>query len=100
MMAGIDNYGEVYYSLLQANSNNTTMELVLTYLVSILTAQRPDWREDTILLLDGASWHTSRETRATLERLNIPAMISAPYGYDGAPIELFYACLKRGNLNP
>ena len=35
-----------------------------------------------------------------LERLNIHTIISGPYSYDGAPIELFFACLKRGNLNP
>ena len=87
-MVGIDNYGEIYYSLLQANSNNTTMGLVLTYLASILTAQRKNWREDTIVLLDGASWHTSGETQETLKRLNMPAIISGPYGYDGAPVSL------------
>ena len=86
MMVGIDNYGEIYYSLLQANSNNTTMGLVLTYLASILTAQRKNWREDTIVLLDGASWHTSGETQETLKRLNMPASISGPYRYDGAPV--------------
>ena len=26
-------------------------------------------------------------------------IITGPYGYDGSPIELFFACLKRGNLN-
>ena len=36
MMAAIDNYGEIYYSLLQANSNDITLELFLTYLVKIL----------------------------------------------------------------
>ena len=36
MMAGVDNYGEIYYSLLQANSSEITLELVLTHLVKIL----------------------------------------------------------------
>ena len=36
MMAAIDNYGEIYYSLLQANSNDITLELFLTHLVKIL----------------------------------------------------------------
>ena len=35
-----------------------------------------------------------------LERLNIPAIIMGPYGYDAAPVELFFSALKRGNLNP
>lgn len=36
MIAAIDNYGEIYYSLLQANSNNTTIQLFMTHLVKIL----------------------------------------------------------------
>ena len=51
-------------------------------------------------MLDGALWHTSEETINTLERLNIPSIIMGPYSYDGAPVELFFSALKRGNLNP
>ena len=36
MIAAIDNYGKIYYSLLQANSNNTTIQLFMIYLVKIL----------------------------------------------------------------
>ena len=32
--------------------------------------------------------------------MNIPTTISGPYSYDGAPIELFFAALKKGNINP
>ena len=99
MVTAIDTYGEVYYSLLQANSNNHTFELFLFYLVRILDKQRPAWRKDTIVLLDGAVWHTSKGTMDVLEKFNIPTMISGPYSYDGSAIELFFSCLKRGNLN-
>ena len=36
MMVAIDSHGEIYWCLLQANSNGVTMELVLTNLVIIL----------------------------------------------------------------
>ena len=49
MMAAIDNYGDVYWTLLQANSHAITFELVLTKLVKILDKERPNWRNDTIL---------------------------------------------------
>ena len=100
MIAGIDSHGEIYYSLLQANSNAVTIELFMTHLVKILDKQRPQWSKDTIMLLDGAPWHTAKNTIAIFERLNIPVMISGPYSYDGSPIELFFAALKKGNLNP
>ena len=100
MITAIDNYGEIYFSLLQNNSNNQIIELFLTYMVSLLDEQRKGWRNDTVFQLDGASWHTSRETIEVIERLKIPIIISAPYSYDAAPVERFFAYLKRGNLNP
>ena len=44
MMTAIDTYGDTYWSLLQANSNGLTMELVLTNLAQILDKERPGWR--------------------------------------------------------
>jgi len=49
MMAAIDNYGDVYWTLLQANSHAITFELVLYKLVKTLDKERPTWRNDTIL---------------------------------------------------
>ena len=49
MMTAIDTHGDVYWSLLQANSNEITMELVLIKLALILDTERPKWREDTIV---------------------------------------------------
>ena len=51
-------------------------------------------------MLDGAVWHTSKHSIEVYEELNIPVIIAAPYSYDGCPIELFFASLKQGNLNP
>ena len=100
MMAGIDNLGYLYYTLIYANSNNTTIELFLFNLVRLLDRENVSWRKDTIILLDGAVWHTSENSLILYETLNIPVIISEPYSYDGSPIELFFACLKRSKLNP
>ena len=50
--------------------------------------------------MDGAVWHTSVGSINLYEKLNIPILILGPYSYDGAPVELFFSFLKRGNLNP
>ena len=42
----------------------------------------------------------SNDTAFALERLKIPHIISGPYSYDAAPIELYFSAIKRGNLNP
>ena len=36
MFAAIDNHGEIYFSLFQRNSDSLTVEMFMTYLVSIL----------------------------------------------------------------
>ena len=74
--------------------------MFLTHLVKILDGQDSNWRKKKILVFDGATWHTAPKIISVYERLNIPVLILSPYSYDGAPIELFFSLLKRGNLNP
>ena len=71
-----------------------------TYRAQTLDAEDRDWRNNTILVLDGASYHRGSETTKALAALKVPTMISGPYGYDAAPAEKLFALLKRGDLNP
>ena len=65
-----------------------------------LDGEDPDWRDNTILVLDGAAYHRGTEARKALAALRIPTMIAGPYGYDAAPAEKLFALLKVGDLNP
>ena len=69
-------------------------------LCKMLDRERPGWRKDTILLLDGAPYHLSRTTMAAMEKLRIPVCFLGPHSYNTAPAELVFAALKRGHLNP
>ena len=51
-------------------------------------------------MLDGASYHRGEEACKVYAALQLPVMISGPYGYDGAPAEKLFSLLKIGNLNP
>ena len=66
----------------------------------LLDTEDQDWRERTILVLDGASIHRSEETRRAMAALRIPAMIAGPYGFDGSPAEKLFSLLKVGDINP
>jgi hypothetical protein len=57
MILGIDTLGNVYYSLAQANSNSSIMELFFRELVVVLDRDKPSWRNNTVILVDGASYH-------------------------------------------
>ena len=99
MIAGLDNHGDLYVSLLQSNVDQDTYSLFLRHLVEQLDEDRPQWRADTVILIDGAKYHTTPKVKATIRKLMIPTIVSAPYSYDGAPIETFFSLFKRGNIN-
>ena len=57
-----------------------------------------DWRENTILLHDNATYFCHPEVTGLLKKLNVKTMLSAPYSYHAAPIELVFGNLKMGQL--
>ena len=49
--------------MIQKNNDNEVMRLYLTRLAMQLDFDRPGWRKDTALLLDGAQYHLSSEIK-------------------------------------
>ena len=74
--------------------------LFLRYLIRHLETDNPNWRSNTIFLLDGARYHTSEEMREHLRKMEISLIYSGPYSYSAAPIERLFSALKDGDLNP
>lgn len=62
MCGGISSDGECVYSLMQANSNNDTMELFYFRMIEHLEQKDPCFRSNTVFVLDGAAWHVSENT--------------------------------------
>ena len=58
------------------------------------------WRDETVILLDNATYHRSAEVRAGFKKLGVPVIYSGPYSFESAPIETWFAHLKTGELNP
>ena len=100
MIAALDTEGCIYYSLTQANTDQNVMMVFLEYLVEQLDLTRPSWRDDTVLLLDGARYHTGSKVREYLRKLEVQVIWSGPYSYSTAPIEMVFGALKVGDLNP
>ena len=100
MIVGVDSLGNSYVTLTQCNSNSGVMQIYFMALVKKLDKVRPGWRENTIILLDGASYHNSRPTIQVFERLRIPVMFLAPHSYNVAPCELYFAWFKAEDINP
>ena len=63
MIAALDTEGRVYFSLTHANTDSDVMLVFLSKLTESLDLEIPGWQQDTVVLLDGAKYHTSAETR-------------------------------------
>ena len=100
MILGLDTLGNVYVTLAQANSNSQMMELYFRSLAYRLDRTRPQWRKDTVIFVDGAKYHQSKEFLAVAAELQLPYMLLGPHSYDAAPCELVFAHFKRADVNP
>lgn len=100
MITGIDTLGNVYLTLTQSNSNSQMMECFFRQLVLKLDKDRIGWRDNTIIIMDNASYHKSTNAIKLYESLRIPLMFTGPHSYDAAPAELFFAKFKSVDLNP
>jgi len=100
MIAAIDTEGRVWFTLSHANTDSNMIALFLHSLTETLDRETPGWQEDTVFMWDNATYHSSEETRAVIKTLNLSLIFSGPYSYSAAPIELLFAGLKMGELNP
>ena len=57
MLAAIDNFGEIYFSIVQANVDHEVFCLFISKIVAKLTTENRNWRKDTIMMLDNAPYH-------------------------------------------
>ena len=100
MIAALDTEGNAYVSLTQFNTDTDVMLMFLSRLAQVLSAESNYWRSNTVILLDGATYHKSEETRKHMINLGLEVMFTAPYSYESSPIELFFAYFKQGDINP
>ena len=56
VIAAVDTEGEVYMSLSIANTDEDSFRLFVSELAKKLDQERPGWKEDTVVLLDNASY--------------------------------------------
>jgi len=100
MIAAVDTDGRLYLSLTQQNTDGDIMQVFFSRLATVLTQERPDWREDTYWLLDNASYHKSKEVRECLKNLGVKVILSGQYAYAASVCELFFAYYKQTDQNP
>ena len=68
-------------------------------MVKLLDDEDPTWRDTTFWVWDCATYHKASKLRELIDQLRVPVIFSGPYSYYAAPIELYFALLKRGDLS-
>ena len=76
------------------------MELFFTHLIQLLDEKNRRWRQDTVILLDGAAYHQSADIMLFYKEQQLPVMFTGPHSYSGVAVELFFAAFKRADINP
>ena len=100
MITAISSQGDVWMSLTQCNTDENVMQMFLSHLAKTFTKEfGSTWRDNTTFVMDGASYHRSAETRKCIGHLKMMVVLSAPYSYASAPVELWFALFKRGFFN-
>ena len=76
------------------------MKLFMHELFLRLDLEDRNWRNNTVLIWDGAGYHKSEEMLEFLEERQAPVLQLAPYGYLLAPCELLFGAFKSKQMNP
>jgi hypothetical protein len=100
LIMAIDNFGKIYATLTNVNTDSTVMSLYIRELVKVLSKEDPHFRQSTIFLHDGASYVRNSAFINVLKELHVPFMISGPHSYNIAWVELLFGAIKTGVLNP
>ena len=75
MLTAIDSLGNTYVALAQSNSNQSMMSLFWRALSSKLEKERPDWKKNTLMTMDGAAYHSGEESLKILRELKINVLM-------------------------
>lgn len=100
MIAGISSRGRVFFTLNQGKNNSATFSYFLSKLISLLDSKGGGWRANTLILLDNAPIHRSRESIAFQESAGLSVMFLAPYSFRMAAVEKLFSFVKNRDLNP
>ena len=100
MIAALDNFGRVYFSLAHATTDSDVIATFLHHLIRILDQDDPGWQDNTVFLFDNATYHVSADIQAVMRQLGLQVIYSGPYSYSAAPVETLFSGIKLGQLNP
>ena len=78
-MVAIDTEGNIYQSLSHANTDAKTFRLFLHRLIGKLQQEDHHWRQNTVVVMDGASYHKAESTCEYLGKQGVQTVVPVSY---------------------
>ena len=100
IIAAITTTGKVLFTINRGRTRSSTLCIFLAKVISHLDTVNPLWRANSIVLIDNAPYHRSKETMEFISRGKVPLMFLGPYQFAMAPVEKLFAFIKARDLNP
>jgi hypothetical protein len=69
IIAAITSDGRAIFTVNRGRTRSTTFCLFLAKLVAHLNEESPDWRRNSVVMIDNAPYHRSKETREFIARV-------------------------------
>lgn len=66
IIVALSNHGDLYCAISQGIKNKESFKLFMVYLMKQLDLKSPKWRDNTVIQLDGAKYHTCKDTKIDL----------------------------------
>ena len=76
------------------NTDHNVFCLFISKLAAKLTAEDRNFKELTLLLIDGAKYQTCKESINHMRACGFKVCVSSPYSFASSPIEYAFGMLK------
>ncbi len=98
LIAALTSDGELLYTVNCGITNTHTFGYYLTRLCAHLDHDEPNWRLRTVIMLDNAVFHRTKQTGELIRELKLPVLYLGPYHFRMAPIEMVFNYIKSREL--
>jgi hypothetical protein len=100
MIGAISSQERTFFAINHGKNTSLTFSLFMLNLVQELDGLDKEWRKITTILVDNASIHRAKSTKAIFEAFGLPIMYLAPYSFKSAAVEKLFSIVKNRDLNP
>ena len=91
MIAALDTDGQVWFSLSHSNTDSDVIAVFYLQMSKILEEDDVNWKDNTVFLLDNATYHWSSETQEIFHKLGLQIMYSGAYSFSASPVETLFS---------